>query len=60
MGLFNSARRPAKTDPADVPVPWRFLFPPPPRPEKNHPQPTQNALPSDFLITNALTQGQIP
>ena len=32
MGLFNSARRPAKTDPADVP--WRFLFPPPPRPEK--------------------------
>ena len=33
MGLFNSARRPAKTDPADVP--WRFLFPPPPRPEKN-------------------------
>ena len=58
MGLFNSARRPAKTDPADVS--WRFLSPPPPRPEKKHPQPTQNALPSDFLITNALPQGQIP
>ena len=58
MGLFNSARRPAKTDPADVP--WRFLFPPPAPPRKNHPQPTQNALPSDFLITNALPQGQIP
>jgi hypothetical protein len=32
MGLFNSARRPAKTDPDDVS--WRFLFPPPSRPEK--------------------------
>ncbi len=51
MGLFNSARRPAKTDPADVP--WRILFPPPAPPRKKHPQPTQNALPSDFLITNA-------
>ena len=26
-------------------VPWRFLFPPPPRREKKHPQPTQNAFP---------------
>ena len=58
MGLFNSACRPAKTDPADVS--WRFLFPPPAPTRKNHPQPTQNALPSDFLITNALPQGQIP
>jgi hypothetical protein len=32
MGLFKSARRPAKTDPADVLL--RFLFPSPTRPKK--------------------------
>ena len=35
--------------------------PPPTRvPKKNHPQPTQNDPPSNFLITSVMSQGQIP
>jgi hypothetical protein len=58
MGLFKSARRPAKTDPAKRSL---TLSLPPPAPTRKtiHNLP-KNASHQDFLITNALTQGQIP
>ena len=46
MGLFESARHPAKTDPVERDL--TLSLPPPSRPEKN------------LLIANALPQGQIP
>lgn len=63
MGLFDNTCRPSKNDPA---VRVLSLSLPHPRPpptrdqKKNHPQPTQNAPPSNFLITGELPQGQIP
>ena len=41
-------------------VPWRFLLPPPPRREKNIHNLPKTPDQSNFLITSALTQGQIP
>ena len=46
MGLFESARRPAKT--TQQYLPWRFLFPSPAPPRKKHPCPTQHVSPSNF------------
>jgi hypothetical protein len=41
-------------------VTWRFLFPPPSRPEKNIHNLPKTPSHQDFLITHALPQGQIP
>ena len=54
MGLFESARRPAKT--TQQYLLWRLLFPSPDPPRKNQ-QPTQKRLPIKFSITSALPQG---
>ena len=59
MGLFKSACRPAKTDPAerDLSLPL-----PSPAPTRKKPFTTYPKTPShqDFLITNVMNQGQIP
>ncbi len=42
-------------------LPLSSVHTPPTRtPKKNHPQPTQNVPPSNFLINSVMTQGQIP
>ena len=59
MGLFKSVCRPRK--PTLLNVTWRFLFPPPPRPEKNHPQPTQKRLPiKTFSSPMLCLRGKFP
>jgi hypothetical protein len=58
MGLFKSAFRPVKTDPAQRDL--TFPIPPPTPPRKTIHNLPKTPPHQDFLITNVLTQGQIP
>jgi hypothetical protein len=58
MGLFKSVFRPVRTDPAQRDLTFPLAPPTPPR-KTIHNLP-QNPPHQDFLITNVLTQGQIP
>ncbi len=58
MGLFKNVRRPAKTDPVERDLTLSLPHPVPPRKViYNLPK---TSPPQDFLITNVVTQGQIP
>jgi hypothetical protein len=61
MGLFKSVRRPAKlvTDPAERALTFSESSPPSPAQKTIHNLPKTPAH-QDFIITNALPQGQIP